>query len=170
MNHLTKGKTMKRLTALFVLVAMALPAHAIEFRTQDNVNAGQASRVKCAKNAKCSVAGSVGQIELNPRVTASTTALTKAQCGSTVVSAAAVTQPLPALADVDTGCRYTFIVGVPLALNVNPSGTERILLLSDANGDSIEADATGESVTLEKLSTSEWTPVGAVQGTWSDAN
>lgn len=68
------------------------------------------------------------------------------------------------------GCRFTFIVGAAQALVINPDNADQILLLTDSAGDSISADAAGESVTIEAISSSQWAPVGAEKGTWSDAN
>ena len=78
---------------------------------------------------------------------------------------------LPAISASTLGCRFTFIVGTTNAsgLNVNPQNADKILLLTDSAGDSISADAVGESVVLEAIQPG-WAPVGKEQGTWTDSN
>ena len=95
--------------------------------------------------------------------------LTAAQCGQTVTSDGSEIYNLPTISSTTLGCRFTFIVGVALPLTVNPNGTNRIHLLTNAAGDAIEADAIGESVVLELLAPG-WAPVGAEKGSWSDVN
>lgn len=107
---------------------------------------------------------------LNNQVAATATTLTAAQCGSTIINASgAVEVELPEASTV-LGCRYTFIVGSANALTIDPDAADQILLLTNAAGDSLAADAAGESVTLEAISASQWAPVGAEKGTWTDSN
>lgn len=95
--------------------------------------------------------------------------LSASDCGKTITSDGSELYNLPALSSSTLGCRFTFIVGVALPLTVNPNGTNRIHLLTNAAGDAIEADAIGESVVLEAIAPG-WAPVGAEKGTWSDVN
>lgn len=107
--------------------------------------------------------------------------LTVAQCGNTISNDGAVGSTngpidlfnLPTISSSVVGCRYTFVVGMPSSggqqLQVNPQTANTILLLTNAAGDAISADAPGESVTLEAILPG-WVPVGAVQGTWTDIN
>ena len=52
---------------------------------------------------------------------------------------------------------------------VNPNGIERILTLTDANGDSILSATVGDSIELCAIAASQWAAVARV-GTWSDNN
>lgn len=105
---------------------------------------------------------------LNSIVTASTTTLTIAQCGSTIVYGGAFVMTLPE-ASTALGCRYTFVVNAVANMDINPNdGTDQILLLTNAAGDAIRADAVGESVVLEAVSADAWAPIGAEKGTWTD--
>lgn len=106
---------------------------------------------------------------LQSQIASTTTTLTAAQCGSTIVNNSADVLSLPEASTV-LGCRYTFIVGNVSNFDVNPDNADQIMLLTDAAGDAIRADAIGESVVLEAISASAWAPVGAEKGTWSDIN
>lgn len=108
--------------------------------------------------------------------TAVSGSLAASQCGTTITSDAVVgaagdIYTLPAISSSTLGCRYTFVVGTTNAqgLKVDPNGTDQILLLTNAGGDSITADAVGESVVLEAIQPG-WAPVGKEQGTWVDSN
>jgi hypothetical protein len=104
------------------------------------------------------------------QVAATATTITSAQCGSTFINASgAVEMELPEASTV-LGCRLTFIVGSTNALTIDPDAADQILLLTNAAGDAIAADAAGESVVLEAISATQWAPVGAEKGSWTDAN
>ena len=76
-----------------------------------------------------------------------------------------ITYTLPAWA---LGLQYTFTVSTAQSVVINPPDTSIILRLTDAVGDSIWADAAGESVTLVATGISTWVP--RELGTWTDAN
>lgn len=100
--------------------------------------------------------------------------LAVSQCGKTITSDAAIADGpdlynLPLIAPASLGCRMTFVVGTSVGLIVNPQTANKILLLTNAFGDAISADAVGESVVLESIN-SGWAPINAVQGTWTDIN
>jgi hypothetical protein len=103
------------------------------------------------------------------QVAASATTLTAAQCGSTIINAGVIEVELPEASTV-LGCRYTFIVGNASTFTIDPDAADQIMLLTNAAGDAIAADAVGESVVIEAISASAWAPVGAEKGTWTDAN
>lgn len=107
--------------------------------------------------------------KIQPRVAASTTALAAANCGSTVVNAGAVVQPLPKGTTALIGCRYTFITGNASNFDVNPDNADTILALTNAAGDSIRNATVGNSVTLELVSATTWAAV-AIYGTYTDNN
>jgi len=99
--------------------------------------------------------------------------LVSSQCGSTVSNDSTAVYTLP-LASSAQGCRFTFVVGTGVAnltyVHVNPNTADTILLLANAAGDAISADATGESVVLEAVSPVIWAPIGSEKGTWTDVN
>lgn len=103
--------------------------------------------------------------------------LTAAKCGYTVsndnTGGSSALYNLPAISASLLGCRMTFIVGTSPAgskrLWINPTGNDRILLLTNAGGDAISGDQTGQSVVLEATQPG-WAPVGKEQGTWYDIN
>jgi hypothetical protein len=128
------------------------------------------NKVKCAGGIECSKAGDKLMVQAGGSVVAATSGtLTSAQCGSTFLSSGAVEIDLPDASTV-LGCEYTFIVGNASNMVIDPSVGDQILLLTDSAGDSITADAVGESVKLKAISANAWAVVGAEKGTWSDTN
>lgn len=165
---------MKALFYMVMVLAFALvakPSLAVEFQTQVGAYAGSANKLKCGLNMKCSVAGGVGTVQgQGVQVLASTTALTKSQCGATVYNSGAVVQPLPAISTVGAGCRFTFLVTNASNFDINPADADFIAVLTNANGDAIRSATLGNSVVLESTGISVWVPVGKEQGTFSDIN
>lgn len=137
----------------------------------NDVSGSQVAKLSISTGGNVSGTGAGSLVGfLQNQIASSTTTLTIAQCGSTIVSGGAHTLTLPE-ASTALGCRYTFIVGAVAALDVDPAdGTDQIVLLTNAAGDRIEADAIGESVTIEAIGANTWAPVGSEKGTWSDAN
>lgn len=103
------------------------------------------------------------------QVTATATTITAAQCGSTFINSGAIEMELPEASTV-LGCQLTFIVGNASTFTIDPDGGDQIMLLTNAAGDALAADAVGESVVIEAISASAWAPVGAEKGTWTDSN
>lgn len=165
---------MKFLILGFVLsLSMCSQAFALNVRNLAGTNLGQAHKVRCSTGLACTVSAAqltIKQNGLQNRITAVSPTLTVTDCGSTVTNTAASTAVLPEASTV-LGCRFTFIVGHVSNFGINPAdASDTIVLLTNAAGDSIIADAIGESVTLEALANDTWAPVGAVQGTWTDSN
>lgn len=119
---------------------------------------------------------------LNNQVAASATALTIAQCGSTVVSAGAAVQPLPE-ASTALGCRYTFVCGTADDFDIDPAdasdtilsvsttnGTTGVVTLAPSGGDEIRCTDIGGSITLEAVGANSWAQVGGGNGIWTDVN
>ncbi len=130
------------------------------------------NKLKCDAGMTCSKVGDKFEMDvdhLEPQVAATATTITSDQCGSTFVSGGAVEMDLPEASTV-LGCRLTFIVGDATNFTVDPDDADQIVLLTDAAGDSLIADAVGESLVIEAISASEWAPVGAEKGTWTDSN
>lgn len=103
---------------------------------------------------------------LHNHVTASTTALTAAQCGSTVISAAGVVQPLPEASTV-LGCRYTFVAGTDDDYDIDPADATDLLGRASVDGAAIAGSAgdeyrltdTGSSLTVQAVSANLWAVV-----------
>ena len=116
------------------------------------------------------------------QVAASTTPLTSAQCGSSVVSAGAAVQPLPEASTV-LGCRYTFVCGTADDFDIDPAdasdvigiigsitGTNTTTVITPSAGDEARCTDIGASVTLEAVGANLWAAVGASNGIWTDVN
>lgn len=103
---------------------------------------------------------------LHNHVTASTTALTAAQCGSTVISAGAVVQPLPEASTV-LGCRYTFVAGTDDDYDIDPADASDVLGRASIDGAAIAGSAgdeyrltdTGSSLTIQAVAANLWAVV-----------
>lgn len=103
---------------------------------------------------------------LQNQVTASTTALTAAQCGSTVISSGAVVQPLPEASTV-LGCRYTFVAGTDDDYDIDPADGTDVLgrasvdgaAIAGAAGDEYRLTDTGSSITFEAVAANLWAVV-----------
>lgn len=107
---------------------------------------------------------------LQNQVASSTTTLTAAQCGSTIIGGGTHTLTLPEASTV-LGCRYTFINSGSDTITVDPNdGTDQILVLTNAAGDSLTNGTAGNSLVIEAIGDDAWAPVGAEKGTWTDAN
>lgn len=117
---------------------------------------------------------------LENQVAASVTALTAAQCGSTILSAGAAVQPLPEASTV-IGCRYTFICGTADDFDINPDDADQFgpinniaagtsAAITPSAGDAIRCTDIGSSLTVEAVSASLWSAVGTGNGAWTDVN
>lgn len=168
------------------LMAALLPVFAeASVKVFDNTgkDLGHFTSLQCGTNLSCAQVSGKARFTLsqNPvgllqsRETVSGD-LTIGDCGKTVVNnGAAADYTLPSISnDLALGCRLTFIVDSAHALTIDPAtAQEQILLLTNAGGDRIQADAAGESVVLEAVTgglTPKWAPVGAEKGTWSDVD
>ncbi len=82
-------------------------------------------------------------------------------------ASAPITLNLPA-SDVGNVVTVYIIAGQPIT--INPSGTERIQILTNANGDAIQSDTLrGTMITLVCHVRGSWEPMGQI-GTWFDVN
>ena len=181
------------------LVALfTVSAYAVHFYNTSDVSVGNFAKVKCGTNVSCSQTSgklviAVGTADvvgdggdqlygfLQNQVTASTTALTAAQCGSTVISAGAAVQPLPEASTV-LGCRYTFVCGTADDFDIDPAdGTDVIGVINSvaagtgaaitpAAGDEIRCTDIGSSITLEATGANLWSAIGVANGAWTDVN
>lgn len=156
-----------------LIVALMLNAYAmagVQVFNQADTNLGVKEKVKCGRNVVCSVTSGKVLINHGNQVNPTTgDTLTAAQCGSSIINTAGISINLPEAADV-LGCRYRFIVGHTGGLWINPQDNDQIMLLTNSVDDTAWADAVGESVELEAISTSAWAPVGSEKGTWTDAD
>lgn len=118
---------------------------------------------------------------LQLQVVGSTTALTAAQCGATVISTGAAVQPLPEASTV-LGCRYTFVCGTADDFDIDPAdGTDVIGVINSvaagtgaaitpSAGDEIRCTDAGSSITLEATGADAWSAIGVANGAWTDVN
>jgi hypothetical protein len=68
------------------------------------------------------------------------------------------------------GMIVTFYVLTTQTMDINPNGSDRIQILTDANGDAIRSDnIRGTSITLACQAAGSWEPMGSI-GSWSDVN
>lgn len=170
---------------LIILAALLVSANAyasVRGFTAAGANLGAFNDVQCGTNLTCAKTSGKLKVTLtqNPlglgdTIVTTAATLTVSQCGSTIYSSAAGTYVLPSISnETALGCRLTFVVGGTHQLYVDPStDQEQILLMTNAGGDRISADAQGESVTLVAVSSGllpKWAPVGKEQGTWTDSN
>lgn len=119
---------------------------------------------------------------LNAQVASTSTSLTIAQCGSTIVSNSADVIVLPE-ASTALGCRYTFVCGTADDFDIDPAdgtdaistvsvitGTNTTTVLAPSAGDEIRCTDIGSSVTIEAVAADLWASVGAAAGIWTDVN
>ncbi len=174
---------MKKLIAVLALVP-AMSFASVQFYNSSNTNLGIYSKAKCGAEMSCSKVSGKLLIDLSgiqSQVVASTTALTAAQCGSTVISAGAAVQPLPEASTV-LGCRFTFICGTADDFDIDPAdGTDVIGVINSvaagtgaaitpSAGDEVRCTDIGSSLVLEATSANLWSAVGVANGAWSDVN
>lgn len=176
-----------RFLVLFVSLFLALPVFAGFQGYNGTTDMKVFNKLQCSTGLTCSkvgdkfkiVAGGSGSLTgtgtgtisgyLAPVVAASATTITAAQCGSTFVSAGAVEMELPEASTV-IGCKLTFIVGAVANFTIDPDAADTIILLTNAAGDSLIADAVGEAITIQAISATQWAVTGAEKGTWTDSN
>lgn len=91
-----------------------------------------------------------------------------ADSGKVYYNSEAGTFNLPAVGE---GLKYTFVVAHASVLTIEPDGTDRILILTDTNGDSITSSTPGDTVTLVGIG-SIWYTVGVFPAStdWADGN
>lgn len=169
---------------VLALALFALPVFgSVSFFNQSDTHLGPQNKVKCGSGVTCEQ--SSGKLLLRTgvatQVAASTTALTAAQCGATVVSAGAAVQPLPEASTV-LGCRYTFICGTADDFDIDPAdATDQISVVNSvaagtgaaitpSAGDEIRCTDIGSSITLEAVGDDLWAAVGVANGAWTDVN
>lgn len=166
-----------RILSLIVLLLLSFTVHAGFEGLDQGVSLKLFNRIDCGSGLTCSkvkdkftvvYSGQSGSASLQPRVAATATTITAAQCGSTFYNSGAVVINLPE-ASVVLGCRLTFVTMNASNFDVNPDNADQILVQTNAAGDAIRNATLGNSITLEAMSASQWAPV-SVQGTWSDIN
>jgi hypothetical protein len=175
---------MKQFILALALMFSVLPAHAVEFRSSTGAYNGQANKIECGPSVDCPVVNGVAKVTTGyqDQVASTTTSLTAAQCGSSIVSNSADVVTLPEASTV-LGCRFTFICGTADDFDVNPAdasdtigrvvsvtGTNTATALAPAAGDAIRCTDIGSSIILEAVGNDLWVSVGASNGTWTDVN
>jgi hypothetical protein len=99
------------------------------------------------------------------------TTLTADSCGTYITNAGAVLTPtltLPALSTA-TNCAMCFHTATAQLWYLDPSGADRIAVLTDTNGDKLSNATAGNSICLLGNGSSTWYAI-TYEGAWSDAN
>lgn len=192
-------------TLVFVLALLTTTqsfAAGIKFFNSSSADLGHFSEVACGSNMSCSQ--SSGKLALNlvggamtgdlygdggdqfygflqNQVASTTTALTAAQCGSTIVSDSADVVTLPEASTV-LGCRFTFVCGTADDFDVNPADASDTIsavnsvaggtgaAIAPSAGDAIRCTDAGSSITLEAVGANLWVTIGVGNGAWTDVN
>jgi hypothetical protein len=124
------------------------------------------------------VGSGTGTIRNNARVTVAKTAdyalfaVDERRTFTNNGAAGEVTFTLPACSSVGDGFEVTFIVIASHIIYIAPDGADRIVPLTDADGDRISAGTSGDTITLVSRSTGgacRWYVIGC-NGTWTDAD
>lgn len=175
----------KYLVAILVLAGLTAWAG---FRAETSTsNLGILNVISCGSGINCTKTGAklnVTQLTygvVQNQVASSTTSLTTAQCGSTIVSNSADVMTLPE-ASTALGCRYDIICGTADDLDINPAdGTDIISVynyvaggtgaaVTPSAGDAIRCTDIGSSIKLEAIGADRWGVIGAATGAWTDVN
>jgi len=177
----------KGLIGFVFALLVAIPALAGFQAFQSSTNLGVFSQVTCSTGLTCTkVGGKLNMVSTNAgvlqnQVAGSTTTLTSAQCGSTIVSDSADVVTLPEASTV-LGCRYTFVCGTADDFDVNPNDATDVIgpvnsvaagtgaAITPSAGDAIRCTDIGSSITLEAVGADRWAPLGVGNGAWSDVN
>lgn len=164
------------LSGLFVFATMFAftPAHAgFEGINQSGVSLKIFDKLECTDGLECSRFKGKFQVkvsgEMDTTVSGATDSLTDDACGKSFKNSAAAVVTLPAIASTNIGCKITFMVANASNYDINPDGTDQILVLTNAAGDSIRNATLGGAVTLQAMATGQWVSLG-VTGTWTDNN
>ncbi len=163
---------MKFLT--LALFALSLTAHAGFEALNQGTSLNIFNRINCSTGINCTrvkdklTVSTAGGLETHVAIATATT-VTLAQCGSTFINSVAAVVTLPTATSA-IGCEYTFITGINQNFDIDPAtNTNQILVQTNAGGDMVRNAATGSTISLRAISTTEWAPTSVV-GTWSDAN
>ena len=177
----------KFIPTLFAFLALFTSVQAfgaVKVVSNTGSNLGVVSKLECGPSVSCEK--SSGGVKLSAgvqsQVASTTTTLTSAQCGSTIVSDSADVVTLPEASTV-LGCRYSFVCGTADDLDINPAdasdtigtvasitGTNTTTVLAPAAGDAIRCTDIGSSITLEAVGANLWVSVGNANGIWTDVN
>ncbi len=137
-----------------------------------------ANDVSGAQVAKMTISATAGNVTgpgtgymagyLKNLVQATATTITAAQCGMTFYNAGAIQMELPEASTVP-GCTLTFVTLNASNFDINPDTGDKIVTLTDANGDAMRNATVGNTVTIQAVSASQWVVIG-INGTWTDIN
>jgi hypothetical protein len=149
---------MKKLTFLTMLVAslffLQVSATALEIVGGTPQNSGTSGPPIIVDNAT------------NFEITA-----TQAKSGNYIFTNTGATGAITAsLPDVATNMKVSILLTAAYDIDIDPNGSERILVLTNANGDKISSDATvGSGITLVGINSTQWLSTGRI-GAWADAD
>lgn len=191
---------MKKVLVVIGLLA-GVTAYAVQFFNASDTEIGQFAKIKCGGGVDCSQVS--GKLFLNVesvagdlygdggdqfygflqnQIASTTTSLSAAQCGSTIVSNSADVMTLPEASTV-LGCQYTIVCGTDDDLDINPAdgtdqigpvvsvtGTNTTTVITPSAGDAIRCTNKGHSIVLEAVGADYWSAIGGSNGTWTDVN
>ena len=196
---------MKFTMAFLIAVVMSITAHAsVRAFNSSGLDLGIFTDVMCSANLSCSQSSGKLLIDMpsssslsltggisgdggdsivgfkQNQITSTTTTLTIAQCGSTIVNNSADVVTLPE-ASTALGCRFTFVVANASNLDINPFDATDLILpfadyagagatISPSAGDAIRGATVGMSIVLEAVGADAWAVISGAQGTWADVN
>ena len=158
-------------------------AHAGFEGKNDSVSLKIFNKINCAAGLECSrTKGGVFNVtSLMDNVASTTTSLTAAQCGSTIVSDSADVVTLPEASTV-LGCKYTFVCGTADDFDVNPAdatdvigitgsitGVNTTTVLAPAAGDALRCTDIGAGFVLKAVGANLWA-VLSTNGIITDVN
>lgn len=176
----------KKISAFIAVMLLSSIAYAsVQVLNSSSVNLGHFAELICGSNLTCTAVAGRLNIQTNVALTGDGTGamygylqeqfdgddvstLTAAYCGASIVGHTTTTVNLTAASVVGMGCRYTFI-NIGTSFTINPANQDQIWLLTNADGDSINANTIGEHIILEAASTAKWVAIGSSVG-WSDNN
>jgi len=172
---------MKWLLMVTALVFSSVALSSVRVFNEDNAELGHFADMQCGTGVRCAASAGKAYVYMTPveqsSVSAATT-LTLADCGETLVTSQATSFTLPAASGV-LGCVYNIVIGVGASADINPANaTDKIPLLTNADGDAIRGDGIlGNAIKLEAIQAGVsyfWIPyansVAPTGATWEDIN
>ena len=141
----------------------------LEIRT--NATAGSNVGMNIDASGNANFTAMVRDVKLITAKTADYT-VTAADMGGVLTNAGDDGTAIFTLPEASTvlGRTITFVVLATQVLNINPAdGTDQILYGGCAAGDSLQADAIGETIVLMAVTANQWAVLSLV-GTWTDAD
>lgn len=164
---------MKMFAVLITGLFLSITAFAGFGAFNGTTNLGVLANIKCSTGTTCTKVGDKLQITgvSTPAAFVAATAgtLTAAQCGTTFYNTGAVAVVLPKLSASLLNCTFHFVTMNASNFDIDPNTTDRILILTNTDGDAIRNATVGNNITLKAVSATQWTQTSGV-GTYTDIN